>query len=224
MILAIPLRTLDIPSRAPWGSMFYLCDHFKRVFDRLGITLFPVFSDNCAEDVCRVCDGLILPGSDKNIYPERYGHTRLSEMEDTYTVDEYARDYPIVDAFVKAGKPILAICGGLQVLNVYFGGTLNQLVPGHNDIPSGHRIRVAKDSFLYSVYQAETVEVNSYHRQCALDVAPGFRVTAAAEDGTIEAIERDNIIAVQWHPEVMEDFPLFRRFLEAFLGFCSPQI
>ena len=137
-------------------------------------------------------------------------------MEHTYTVDEYSKDKQLVDAFVKAGKPILGICGGLQVLNVYFGGTLNQLVPHHDDIHDGHRIRIEKDSFLYAVYKTETAEVNSYHRQCALDAAPGFRVTAWAEDGTIEAIERDNIIAVQWHPEVAEDLPLFRAFLEAF--------
>lgn len=216
MILAIPMRTFEISSKAPWDKMFCVYDHFKKIFDPMGITLFPVLSDNCAEEVCRICDGLILPGSDKNIYPERYGHKRLPEMEHTYTVDEYARDLPVVDAFVKDGKPIMAICGGLQVLNVYFGGTLNQLVPDHNNIPCGHRIRIAKDSFLYSVYGTETIEVNSYHRQCALDVAPGFRVTATAEDRTIEALERDNIIAVQWHPEVDLDLPFFHTFLNKF--------
>ena len=216
MILAIAARTFHAPSQAPWDNLFCVYDHFKKIFDPMGIILFPVISDNCAEEVCRICDGLILPGSDKNIYPEHYGHTRLPEMAHTYTVDEYARDFPLVDAFVKARKPILAICGGLQVLNVYFGGTLNQLIPNHNNIAGGQRIKIAKDSFLHTVYGTEIIEVNSYHRQGALDAAPGFRVTAAAEDGTIEALERDNIIAVQWHPEVDLDLPLFQTFLNTF--------
>ena len=216
MILAIPIRVLELPERKPWDKMYCISDYFKQVFDHLNITPFPVLPDCHPEEVCKVCDGLIVSGSEKNVYPEYYHHPRLSEMEHTYTVDEYAKDRLLVDAFVKAGKPIMGICGGLQVLNVYFGGTLNQLVPDHNDIHDGHRIHVEKDSFLYDVYQAETTEVNSYHRQCALEPAPGFRVTARAEDGTIEAIERGSIIAVQWHPEVALDFPFFRTFLEKF--------
>jgi len=216
MILAVPLRTIVTPEDSVWKNRYYLCDHYKTVFDQLGVTLFPVMSDNCAEEICRICDGLILSGTEKNIYPEYYGHSRLPEMEHTYTVDEYAKDKPLVDAFVKAGKPILGICGGLQVLNVYFGGTLNQLVPGHTGKAEGHSIRVEKDSFLYRVYGKELVDVNTYHRQCALDVAPGFSVSARAEDGTIEAIEKGNIIAVQWHPEVAVDMPFFRTFLKTF--------
>ena len=216
MILAIPIRVLDMPDQAPWDKVYTLSDWFRQVFDQLGVTPFPVLPHCNAEEVCRVCDGLIVSGSAKNIYPEYYHHPRLPEMEHTYTVDEYAGDKPLIDAFVNAKKPIMGICGGLQMLNVYFGGTLNQLVPGHNDIPDGHCIHIEKDSFLYSVYQSETVEVNSYHRQCALEPAPGFRVTARAEGGTIEAIERDNIIAVQWHPEVVLDLPLFQAFLNTF--------
>lgn len=216
MIIAIPIRVLELPDRKPWDKAYTLSDWFKQVFEQLGVTPFPVLPHCNAEEVCRVCDGLILSGSVKNIYPEYYNHHRLPEMEHTYTVDEYAGDKGLVDAFVQAGKPIMGICGGLQTLNVYFGGTLNQLVQGHNDIPDGHRIHIEKDSFLYSVYQSETVEVNSYHYQCALDPAPGFRVTARAEDGTIEAIERGNIVAVQWHPEVMVDMPFFRLFVDRF--------
>lgn len=216
MILAIPIRIMELPEQEPWDKMYCISDYFKQIFDALEITPFPVLPNCNPEEVCRVCDGLIVSGSAKNIYPEYYHHPRLPEMEHTYTVDEYAKDKLLVEAFVNAGKPVMGICGGLQVLNVYFGGTLNQLVPEHNNIHDGHRIHVEKDSFLYAVYQAETIEANSYHRQCALDVAPGFRVTARAEDGTIEAIERDNIIAVQWHPEVALDLPFFRTFLNTF--------
>ena len=216
MIIAIPIRVLDLPGREPWDKAYTLSDWFKQVFEQLDITPFPVLPNTNPEEVCRICDGLIVSGSEKNIYPEYYNHPRLPEMEHTYTVDEYSRDKLLIEAFEKAGKPILGICGGLQMLNVYFGGTLNQLVPGHNNIRNGHKLHIAKDSFLYVVYRSETAEVNSYHRQCALDPAPGFRVTATAEDGTIEAIERDNIVAVQWHPEVDTDLPFFRTFINTF--------
>ena len=219
MILAVPLRTMDFPQDAPWDKRYYLCDHFKNVFDELGITLFPVFpvrSDAQAQDIEQVCDGLILSGSNKNIFPEYYGHTRLPEMAHTYTIDEYAYDCRLLRPFLASGKPVLGICGGIQTLNVYFGGTLNQHVPGHTPGNDTHPLSVEKDSFLHSVYGTDTIHVNSYHLQCPDIPAPGFRVTARAADGAIEAIEKDNIIGVQWHPEVAHDMPFFRAFIHTF--------
>jgi len=214
MILAVPLRTRTDDSMAPWDFQYYICDHYKIIFDRLGVTLFPYFSDNCAEDLCRVCDGLIVAGTNKNIYPEHYGRSR--EPGAAYSVDEYAFDRPVVDAFVKAGKPILGICGGIQILNVYFGGTLVQKVPNHGLKDSTHPISITPDSFLHKVYGTEKINVNSYHGQAVDDTAPGFTITARAEDGTIEAIEKGNIIGVQWHPEVAYDMAFFRTFLDTF--------
>lgn len=220
MILAVPLRTIELPDKKPWDKHYYICDHYNSVFDELGITLFPVypvFSAECAREIESVCDGLIVSGSDKNIYPEHYGQPRMPEMAHTYTIDEYSKDKLLVEAFERAGKPILGICGGIQVLNVYFGGTLNQQVKGHSGISEGHMLHIERDSFLYSVYGADIIDANSYHGQCPGEPAPGFRVTARAEDGTIEAIERGNIIGVQWHPEVSRDMPFFRGFVDAFL-------
>ena len=220
MILAVPLRTIQHPEHGVWGNHYYLCDHFKDVFEELGVTLFPVFPVFSAENVREIeekCDGLILSGSNKNIYPEHYGHERLAEVAHTYTVDEYSYDIQLLDAFVKSGKPVLGICGGIQSLNVFFGGTLNQHVHDHNGIENGHKLHIEKDSFLYEVYGKDVIEANSYHMQCADEPAPGFRVTARAEDGTIEAIEKGNIIGVQWHPETLHDMQFFRRFKEKFL-------
>jgi len=216
MILAVPLRTRTDPNMRPWDFQYYICDHYKIIFDRLGITLFPILSANCAEEVCRICDGLILAGTNKNIYPEYYGHTR--EPGANYSVDEYSIDKPIVEAFVKAGKPIIGICGGIQILNVYFGGTLKQKVSEHGLKDSTHTLSIKEGSFLHRVYGKDKIETNSYHGQAVDEVAPGFTVTAVAEDGTIEGMEKDNIIAVQWHPEVAYDMAFFRTFIETFLG------
>lgn len=76
---------------------------------------------------------------------------------------------------------------------------------------------VEKDSFLWKVYGKDVVEVNSYHGQNVDDVAPGFTVTARTKEGTIEAIEKGNIIGVQWHPEVDYEMDFFRTFVEEYL-------
>ncbi|MBE6912751.1 MAG: gamma-glutamyl-gamma-aminobutyrate hydrolase family protein [Ruminococcaceae bacterium] len=212
MILATILRTRIDDSMKPWENQFYICDHYKKIFDELGIVLFPILNANSAEEAVRVCDGLVLPGSDKNIYPEYYGAERNPEA--VYKNDEYSSDKPVVDAFVKAGKPIVGICGGLQVLNVYFGGTLHQKVQNHDNVR--HEIDVEKGSFLYEVYGRARVEVNSWHGQAVDVVAPGFKVTAGCADGTIEAIEKGNIVAVQWHPEVDLEIEFFERFVKKF--------
>ena len=94
------------------------------------------------------------------------------------------------------------------------GGTLIQRRPGHAG--TRHEIAIEKGSFLEKVYQKDRVEINSYHGQCIDRVAPGFRVTARAADGTIEAIEKGNIVAVQWHPEVDLEMDFFRTFIKEF--------
>lgn len=213
MRLAIILRTREVPEMKPWDHQYYLADTFKNIFNALGVTLIPYYSANCEEEICGLCDGLIVPGSDKGIYPEYYGKERDPLAH--YSVDEYGKDKRIMEAFVRANKPILGICGGEQYLNVLFGGTMCQRVQGHVLNQKTHTIEVKTDSFLYEVY-GERAEVNSYHKQCVEDVAPGFRITAKAEDGVIEGIERDNIIGVQWHPEAAYEMDFFVKYLRRF--------
>ena len=68
MRLATILRTIEAPQVRPFDHQHYLCDHYKTIFDELGITLVPIFTTCNIEEVCEMCDGLILPGSDKDIF------------------------------------------------------------------------------------------------------------------------------------------------------------
>lgn len=127
-------------------------------------------------------------------------------------------DKKIIELFHSKNKPIIGICGGMQTLNVYFGGDLNQNILNHKlSDGSKHSIDIREKSFLKSVFKNSNTKVNSYHRQCVRKLAPVFKVTATSDDGIIEAIEYKNIIGVQWHPEVLNDMNFFRTFIKRFL-------
>lgn len=103
--------------------------------------------------------------------------------------------------FLDSNKPIIAVCRGLQVVNVYFGGTLEQNVFGHSQINGEdvfHRVKLF--GFLSEIY-GDTALVNSAHHQTVSEVGEGLFVTAIGEDGVIEGLSRKNLIAFQFHPE-----------------------
>ncbi len=99
-----------------------------------------------------------------------------------------------------------------QSLNIYHGGTLKQHIDEHTSKEQliRHNIDIEEDSFVHSLYGSKT-EVNSIHHQAINKVADGFKVTAVAEDGNIEAIEKGNLIGVQWHPEVDYEIDTFKK-------------
>lgn len=219
MRIAIIERLDKEEGEEPFEVTYYLNNYYKEIFDKLDILLIPVISENKLEEVCSLCDGLILTGGKNDVYPKYYNEEPIKER--TYdTFDEFPFVKKAVEIFNKAGKPILGICAGIQELNVIFGGTLNQSIPNHSfkkyNIDK-HEIEIKKDSFLYKIYNTENMEVNTYHSQSVKNVAPNFKVTAVSKDGVIEAIENGNIIGVQWHPEAMYDTKLFGEFFKTFV-------
>lgn len=216
MKIAIIGRMKDKEENIPFNKEYVLNNSFREIFDELGILLIPVISNKNLDEICAMCDGLVLTGSINDVHPKYYNEEPIKEKE--YKYDEYPLIKNIVNLFVTANKPILGICAGLQEINVIFGGTLYQKITNHflGD-ESTHKAKLNKDSFLYKVYNEESININSYHRQAIKNVAPNFKVTARSEDGIIEGIEKDNIIAVQWHPETLKDIKLFRKFIETFL-------
>lgn len=199
-------------------SRYILDSSFKKISDELDILLIPVVSDKNLDEICNICDGLILTGSRNDVHPKYYNEKPIiGKKYDKF--DEYNLVKRIVEVFASNNKPILGICAGIQELNVIFGGSLNQLIQNHNlKDKSKHSIKLEINSFLYKVYNTESIEVNSYHSQSIKDLAPNFNVTAVSNDGIIEGIEKGNIIGVQWHPEALYDIKLFKGFIEKFFN------
>lgn len=215
MKIAIIERIENYDEEKPFNKKYYLDSCFKEVFDKLGILLIPVISEKNLDEICNMCDGLVVTGSKNDVHPKYYGEKPIANKE--YKFDEYPLVKKLVELFYAAKKPILGICAGIQEINVIFGGTLMQDIPNHKlKDQSKHKIKLNKESFLYDVYNEEIIEVNSYHKQCVKSVAPNFKVTAISDDGIIEGIENNNVIAIQWHPEVLYDMKLFEKFINRF--------
>ena len=153
-------------------------------------------------------DGLIVCGG-VDVHPARYGEA----VDGAVNMDEArdATEIALVEAFLKAGKPIFGICRGHQLLNVIFGGTLVQHLPNaleHSTVLAGrdivHEVTAEKGSIAEKLY-GESFTVNSWHHQAVQDLADGFFVTLRADDGVIEGYEHEKlpVFGVQWHPERM---------------------
>ena len=215
MKLAIIERIENYEKDNPFNQRYYLDNWFRKIFDELGILLIPVISEKHLDEIVEMCDGLIVTGSANDVHPKYYGEEPIKE----YKFDEYGLVKNIVELISNYNKPILGICAGIQEINVIFGGTLHQLIPNHHlRDGSQHKVKIMNDSFLYEVYKNNVIEVNSYHKQAIKDLAPNFNITAISEDGIIEGLERDNIVAVQWHPEVLDDIRIFKEFIDKYFS------
>ena len=168
--------------------------------------------DADVEDVADLLDGLVLSGG-ADIDPALYGaapEDGLGALEPTRDAWELA----LLEAAERRDLPILAICRGLQMVNVARGGSLRQDVPlvagrGHpqwsrDGHQPSHRVRTTPGSHLRQLV-GEEAAVNSLHHQVVAEVGAGLVVTARADDGEIEGLESigGQILAVQWHPELL---------------------
>ncbi|MDQ4095010.1 MAG: gamma-glutamyl-gamma-aminobutyrate hydrolase family protein [Actinomycetota bacterium] len=174
--------------------------------------------------------GLVLPGGG-DVNPERYGqkpHARTSNVSDRR--DEFETN--LLAQALERDIPILAICRGMQLLNVHLGGTLEQHLADtegrldhDRDRPraeAAHGARFVKGSFLAGVLGSHA-DVNSHHHQGLDEVSDDLTEIGWADDGVLEAVvapEAYWVVGVQWHPEVMaplrrDELDIFRRFVAA---------
>jgi putative glutamine amidotransferase len=183
-------------------------------------------------------DGLLLTGSPSNVHPSQYG-CEPSHPEILHDPERDATTLPLIREAVRRDLPVLAICRGIQELNVALGGTLHQRVhevPGRlnhrsrRDSPDGpygpaHSVVLTAGGLLASLAGTEEIMVNSLHSQGIDRPAPGLRVEAVAPDGQIEAVALSGarfVVGVQWHPEykVLEN-PFSRALFSAFAAACA---
>jgi putative glutamine amidotransferase len=150
-------------------------------------------------DVLDRLDGLLVPGSPSNVHPDHYGGGE-SRTPDRHDLDRDATTLRLIPAAIERAMPVLAICRGIQELNVALGGTLHQVVhevPGRHDHRGGpgtiemryspsHLVTLSGE--LARIVGAPTIMVNSVHGQAIDSVAPGLDIEAVAPDGTIEAV------------------------------------
>lgn len=180
-------------------------------------------------------DGLLLPGSPSNVHPSHYAGGE-SQTPDRHDLERDATTLRLVPEAIARGMPLLAICRGIQELNVALGGTLHQQVhevpdrmdhrPGPGTIEEKYTPThlVTLSGQLARIIGSTKILVNSLHGQAIDTPAPGLVVEAVAPDGTIEAVRVENArgfaLGVQWHPEwgYADDsasLALFRAFGEA---------
>ena len=166
------------------------------------LTLFAESSLPAAERL-RGLDALLVPGG-SDIDPRRYGQDPepATSPADFAAQDQFEAD--LMAAAIEQGIPVLAICRGLQLVNVARGGSLVQdVAPDSLHRNSVHEVELAPDSALASAIGASTLSVSSYHHQAVDRVGDGLRVVGRAPDGVVEALEHETatLLAVQWHPE-----------------------
>lgn len=187
----------------------------------------------------RRCDGLILTGG-PDVDPAIYGEAKRPYCGHTDPLrDQYEME--LLRLAESTRLPVLAICRGLQILNVAVGGTLHQgireEVPaciGHDQGMGGpseqrghpiHEVNVVPGTRLADIFPDGLPTVNSLHHQAVKDLGPGLKPSAFAPDGVIEAaetVEDRFLLAVQWHPEEMiEERPEMLKLFQAFVDACS---
>jgi putative glutamine amidotransferase len=147
-------------------------------------------------------DGLLLTGG-TDVNPVRYGEQRHPKTEDPDDpLDEL--EISLLRDALSAGLPVLAICRGMQLFNVFHGGSLIQHLDSHDSPDALHNIQIVPNSRLASIIGEGEHEVNSRHHQAVARVGNGLVISAKSSDGVIEALERPGeafAVAVQWHPE-----------------------
>jgi putative glutamine amidotransferase len=168
-------------------------------------------------------DGLVLTGG-ADVDPGRYGADPDPRTGAPRT-DRDGWELLLLHAAREREVPVLAICRGMQVLNVGLGGSLVQHLPdvvghdGHCPVPGQHgrhHVRLDPDSRVGGLL-GRSATVATYHHQAVAELGRGVKATGWADDGVIEAVELDDgwVVGVQWHPEVHDGAPLFAGFVAA---------
>lgn len=209
-------------------------DYLRSVREQGGLPIIIPFTDNkehIKELVSRL-DGLVLSGG-HDVYPLHYKEEPLQGLSDVWPERDLF-DFALLDAAIEKGIPVLAICRGHQIVNVYRGGSLYQdlkydeacTIKHCQDQTPGlpfHTVDFTVDSKIADSIKKTTWVTNSHHHQTVKEVGKGLKVIGRSKDGTVEAMEATDypwLVTCQFHPEMMTEHSqeaqhLFRAFVEA---------
>ncbi|KXK06908.1 MAG: putative glutamine amidotransferase [Acidobacteria bacterium OLB17] len=199
---------------------FYLGRDYSEAVEAMGCTPVHIALIPSKEFIAAVADqldGVLLPGSDSDVDPQYFGeapHPKLGRV----VPEKDAVDRLLLDEAERRDLPILAICFGMQALNVHRGGSLIQDIGSQVETPIKHEQGIPRDRNSHSITLekgllsgllpagATSCRVNSHHHQAIRDLGADLKATAWAPDGVVECIEDTrpgkNVLGVQWHPEL----------------------
>ena len=231
-LVAIPTYHLGPGKVGNWEGAYALPEPYVAALVAAGarVALLPPAQPGAAAELLARFDGLLLAGGG-DIEPARYGaadHPAQYGMDP----DRDELELELATAAVAMGVPVLGICRGVQLLNVAFGGTLVQHLPGgdgqlaHRDEAKGamHDVEVERGSRLAEGLGQTRATCRSHHHQGLDRIGDGFRPVARAPDGLVEGIERDQgwTVGVLWHPEsTAASDPVQHRLLRSFVEVAS---
>ena len=216
-------------SKFPWYAIRE--NYFNSISYMGGIGIGIPHDNNNIKSLIDKLDGLIITGGNFDIDPNIFGVTKIHKsvnLKRNRTNYELA----ITKSMLKKNKPVLGICGGEQLINVLYKGTLIQHIPDEIIKPleheqknprhePGHEVTINKNSFLYNIILKDRIKVNSAHHQAVKVLGKGLQINATSPDGVVEGIEdptKKFCLGIQWHPEffIQEyDLLIFKKFINS---------
>ena len=198
---------------------FYLARYYSEAVEAAGglpvhIPLIP--RADFIRGVVEGLDGILLPGSDSDVDPLRYGREPHPQIGGVHPIKDET-DLLVLAEIEARAMPLFAICFGIQILNVFRGGTLIQDIASQHPKAinhqqgaprdrHSHRVRLLEDSMVGQLAGSESAPVNSHHHQAIETLGKELVATAWASDGLVEAVEDPRgdrfVLGVQWHPEL----------------------
>lgn len=213
-------------------------NNYTNWLDRFNISYDILDHEKHEDDLEKInsCSGLLLSGG-IDIYPEIYCDWDTVETKGTYNPERDGFELKILEKAIQRKIPVLGICRGLELINVYFRGSLifdleeirgvshNRISPSEDRV---HEIRIFRNTLLHEILNMDNAEVNSSHHQSIDRLGEGLMINSKSDDGIVEGIEyldktdKPFFIGVQWHPERFPDLnsPVSKNILDRFISEC----
>jgi putative glutamine amidotransferase len=234
--VGIPWRTREEERQRNVEKLNYYFEAVRRAGGEPEHVSLGLSNEKLREQASKL-DAFVLPGSPADVDPALYNEPRHPRTK-TLDADRDRTDSTILDHALATHKPVLAICYGCQILNVYQGGTLVQDIPaekpgadqhGKTDLAAGlttkdleHEAGLTPGSQLQKLAGGTDVTINSSHHQSIDRPGENLRITARGVDGIVEGVELqspdDWVVGVQWHPERMPEDAFAQRLFADFVG------